>query len=153
MLLCWNGKQVFPEAQESQEKAFCGAQDALDWFPRSVWSHPPRCCTVLISVTWLELPFHFRQEKNLPEESGCPVWKALVWAARQGAVALYQIKDLADDRRTAKTALHVCTPLEKPTQALSEVAQMQRVKSGVCIWTFPQPREPHSTCVSKAFKL
>lgn len=29
---------------------------------------------------------------------------------------------------------------------------MQRVKYGLCMWTFPQPWEPHSTCVLKAFK-
>lgn len=62
------------------------------------------------------------------------------------------IKDLANGHRTAKMTLDVCTPLEKLTQALSEVAQMQRIKSGVCMWTAPQPQEPHSTYVSMAFK-
>lgn len=63
------------------------------------------------------------------------------------------IKDLANDHRTAKITLDVCTPLEKLTQQLSEVAvHMQRVKSEMCMWTASQPQEPHSSCVSMAFK-
>ena len=92
------------------------------------------------------------QEENLWEASGRTVWKAPVWVARQGAVALHQIKDRANDHRTAKRTSGVCTPLEKRTQAHSEVIQMQRIKSGVEMWTFPQPHEPYSTCVSKSFK-
>lgn len=63
------------------------------------------------------------------------------------------IKDLANDHRRAKITLDVCTPLEKLTQELSEVVQMQSIKSGVCMWTAPQPQEPHLTCVSMAFKF
>lgn len=60
--------------------------------------------------------------------------------------------DLANDHRTAKMTLDVCTPLEKLTQGLSDVAQTQRIKSGVCMWTAPQPQESHSACVSMTFK-
>lgn len=153
MLLSQNENQVFRENHQSQEKTFRGAWGALDWFPRPLWSHLPRCCGSLISFTWVELPFHFMQEENTWEKSGCTVWKAPVRVARQGAVVPCQIEDLANDHRTAKRAFDVCTPLEKLTQALSEVVQMQQIKSGVCIWSFPQPQEPHSTCVSKAFKF
>lgn len=51
-----------------------------------------------------------------------------------------------------KSLLDVCTPLEKLTQVFSEVVQMQRIKSRVCMWPFPQLWEPHSTRAWKVFK-
>lgn len=84
MLLSPNENQMFPEAHEGQERTFCRIQAALDWFPRPVWSHPPRCFTVLILFTWAELPFHVMQEENPWEESGHTVWKAAACVVRQG---------------------------------------------------------------------
>lgn len=149
MLLSPNGDQMFSEAHESQEKIFCRSQAALDCFPRPVWSHPPRCCTVLILFTWAELHFHVTQEENVWEESGHSL-KSTSLCCQTGRVT--GIKHLANDHRTAKITLDVCTPLEKLTQTPSEAAQTQRMKSGMYMWTAPQPQEPHLTCASMAFK-
>lgn len=152
MLLSQNVNQVFPEAHESQEKTFCGVLGCFRLVPKACLISPAQVLHWPDLIYFSRAALSFYAGANLWEESGRTVWKAPVWVARQGAVAPYQIKDLANDHRTAKRALGVCTWLEKLTQALSEVVQMQRIKSGVCTWTSPQLWEPHSTYVLKAFK-
>lgn len=104
------GKSGVSRSPWKPREDYLGVQGALDWFPRSVWSlvlHWPD----LIYLSTAALSFY--AGANLWEELGHTVWKAPVWVARQGTVPRYQIKDLANDHRTAKGALDVCTPLEK----------------------------------------
>lgn len=127
MLLYPNGNQMFPEAHESQEKTFRRVQAALDWFPSL--THPG---VALSWSYWLEqnCPFCYAGGKSVRGIRPHSL-KSTSLCCQTGWVT--GIKDLANDHRTAKITLDACTPLEKLTKELSEVAQTQRIISGVCM--------------------